>query len=1000
MLRPSVLTWLCIVASFLEGYALSYGVGQLVSVAFLRSCSGIIVNKSCCEAIADAQCFCKQKADYFQCQARYDTSKAESPCGEQKPASTATNHIIWVLQNCNANNTGNCFPLKCKCKKDGVSSPVKEPKFSCTMCKEGKSETCKTSELVPVVCTKKVVTVEKKDTTAAKEKQIDAGSGDSTGGKGGSTSEKADSPKPEPGSANKGSSSPSQQQNSTPQCPMPQEKGKGGSQGTVQAETEKTKAKADAQGNVGEKEQVKADQGEQECKDGEKDNEKEEESKCFCKNVVGMDCTETCKDCSCAKKEKEKKEKTKKRKEKEKEGKEEGAGKEKNVVNKMRCIEWITTNNAQHYLLRNAQSSTCDDCDLTLWLEGVPVGNRGDMCCVSVVNEPPFTCCWQKWNPDADRLYIGYMDANCPLCSIVEVRQMDFAKEFSHHLKESFPHHFNIRNIKFGSCCHSTFYLKLSCDKRDKYPHLHRRKYNFKDHPISYIYFTTAAVMDEELEKLAEKREQAKTASAAASTGSSGVSSSSGVSGKGAPSGPLGAGGKGTLGGGGQAAAAAAAPVPQKPGQSPTQPSDSAPQPAPDPAKTCDDNGNLVLSPSTEFLVDQKYKKCCFGVATRIFTYYRYVTEMLGCRYCVKEKCDESNRPIHCDCTGGKCSIGCCVKVPFTDEISTQKAANEYRYLLMVGFWVLCLFIHYILMHLFRFYTSPSSVVYCDFGVRLESITTGGWKDTITEQLADPNSEVYSVKYYDTEEGMESIVNAMELFIPGKTDTFAKWVKAQVATVLPEYVQVTDMSKFYTACVAMCLNAIAQCFEIVTPIIRRHLQRWEMRWEKEYACYKESLVSAIGKSAHMSRLAQVMRYEMDSFMYNAVPDLPDSVWATLVNEIKMYQWIAEHEQKLLRKRRSGDYDSQLTIKQVFDRVWRKRMRLIEKLVEEGRVVFHWDGLISSYKALQKYYARRDLAFGITEEPPLVIGDSPADDFHPVDATPHTDAATPSQAEAN
>ncbi|CDR94074.1 hypothetical protein, conserved [Babesia bigemina] len=991
MLKPYTLTWFCIVTSFLEGYTLSYGIGQLVSVAFLRGCSGVLVSKSCCEAIADAQCFCKQKADNFECRGRYDPSRAGSPGAKQKSPSVSTNHIIWVKQCDNTYNMGRCFPLKCKCTPEpGASSQGKVQKtcIECTMCNK-KDGDCKTKELIPVTCTKKIAAVDEKVTKAEENQQNKGGSGDSAGGAGGSSSSPTSPSTPTKSQA---AVSLQQSQESLPKCTEAEGKGASASPkaGAAKAPAKEEKTKPDSEKATG-----------VEAKDAAK-KKKKRESKCFCKNLLENDCATGCLGCVCV---------TEKEYEYEEEIEE---AKRKAACKKLKCVEWITTQQAQHYVLRNAQSSTCDDCDLTLLLEAVPVGNRSEMCCLSTVEEPPFTCCWQEWNPDMDRLYIGYLDADCPLCSIVEVRTMDFAKEYSQNLNESFCHHFNIRSMEFGSCCHSTLYLKMLCDKRDKYPHLHRRRYEFKHYPISYLYFTTAAVMNEEVEKLKSKRGQSSTASsallsstAAASTGSSGAPGApSGVGGAAAGSagqisssgstpspGPAAVPGGGNGGSGGAQAS-------QNTGQNVTQPAGGASPVASKPTDNCDENGNLVLSPSTEFLVDQKYKTCCFGVATRLFAYYRYVTEMNGCNYCVTDKCDESRQPVHCDCKGGKCSIGCCVKVQFTDEISTQNIANKYRYISIVCFFALCFVMQLILTYIYHSFTSPSSAVYCDFGVHMQSITKGGWKGAIRAQLADPQSEVFTLQHHDTEKGMAKLVQPLELFIPGNVDSFATWVKAQVASVFPEFARVYDLKMYYTACTALCMYTMRKCFEVVEPLIRLHLQRWERRWEKEFACYKESLVGALEKSAHMSRLAQVMRYEMGSFMYNAVPDLPDGAWTALIDEIKLYQWITEHEQRIQKKRRSGDYDSQLTIRQILNKVWRKRLRLIRRLEEQRRAVFHWQGLTDSYEMLKRFYAQQDLAFGVTEEPADDADDFPVGDDLYSDATPHTDTATQSHTETN
>ncbi|EDO06579.1 putative integral membrane protein [Babesia bovis T2Bo] len=191
-----------------------------------------------------------------------------------------------------------------------------------------------------------------------------------------------------------------------------------------------------------------------------------------------------------------------------------------------RCYEWIASTQSQHYMLKDAHASTCSDCDLTLILRATPIGYRGNVNCLPMPSEIKLSRGWASWNTDTDRVYLGYIDSKCPACSLVEVRPRCFIKENIMTMNSTYPNHFTIEDTYMGSCCHDGLMLKIVCRKRDMYPNLHCRLYPNKRYTVKYVYFTSAAVMKEELAEL-EKEKGGSAPTEAASKAADGKSSTS-----------------------------------------------------------------------------------------------------------------------------------------------------------------------------------------------------------------------------------------------------------------------------------------------------------------------------------------------------------------------------------------------------------------------------------------------------------------------------------------
>ncbi|ORM41753.1 uncharacterized protein BXIN_2822 [Babesia sp. Xinjiang] len=581
--------------------------------------------------------------------------------------------------------------------------------------------------------------------------------------------------------------------------------------------------------------------------------------KCFCKNTMGRDCGSPCCGCFCTTKEKTE------------------------TTNCCSCVQWIATRQAQHYLLRDTSTSTCGDCDLTILLKGVPLGRRGELCCVSTFECMPRVLGWQQWNPKSDRVFIGYIDSDCAVCSLVEIRPKNFAKEYNLTISNSFPHHFNIESMSFGGCCHDTFLMKVQCAKRDKYPHIYNRDYAFKQYLISHLYFTSASVMDEECEK----------------TGTCGKS--------------------------------------QEPSES----------------QECKDTSKK----SIDWDVFDNYTKCCFSVATRVFTYYRYVTENKGKDVCVSVVTNKSNEARgHATCKG-KCETGCCVKVHVTDEHEARLEDNAYRYRVSTRFWMIVLFFQLMCMMIQMLYKRPGVNAPYKFAVDIvklqQSVLSEGWDDDIrllvnNTDLAQLNSEVY---------GLAKMLSLLTPFIDKGSRSFEGWVKDTVKNGFPEYVDVTKEAQFDLACLELARKALRVCLRDKMPGFELYLFQWEKKWKKEFRYYNGLLINLMHKSAHKSRVAQAAIY--DSQRTNDEIDMYQEVrvrnWNELIEELGLSKEICEHEEHVKRMMSESDGNVTMTVQERLDRIWAPRLKHIALWKEKRLCIFDWSGFLESYRIIRGLY---------------------------------------------
>ncbi|GIX63708.1 efflux ABC permease, putative [Babesia caballi] len=783
-IKPSAVTILCTITCFIDGYALSYGVGLVVAIFFLRKCRNFRIGKMCCEDIYQTGCMCTQEADYFGCGPTGGTIGDTTSDNEAAASPVGTNHIIWVVQDPSTQVTSKCKTVKCTCTANGGTNAG----HGCRVCAR-KQNVCVTKDLLKSTFT------------------------DNTGASGAAG------------------------------------------------------ASAAHQGNSG-----------------------QWTAKCFCHKNMGRNCGTFCKNCGCT-----------------------NGAKTNGQAN--RCVDWIATEQAQHYVLKNVSSSTCNACDLTLLLEGVPFGSKGEPCCIPQLKKAPDAAGWKKWCPKTDRVYIGYLDAACAACSLVEIRKYDFANEYSQKLTHVFPNNFNINRIGFGSCCHASFFLLLQCKKRDKYPHVYCTDYPYKDHPISYIYFTSAAVLEDEVTKLNP------------STGA------------------------GSPGAGGTPSA---------------QPQPQPTPPAPSPAATAPTSSDA--SGTTASLGVDDYKKCCFGIATKVFTYYRYVSENEGESRCVPSAAKSGTPTKHCECTGGKCSSGCCVKVSITDEFTSNIDTKERRLRVAALFWIM--FVLFIMLERFvgHIYTRTNMGAPYNFTMNLnklqQTVAGDGWDAVVKEAVSDTKSTVYHVDNYGSDAGLDNVLSSLKLCLPD-TAALKLWIKANVETHFPEYAEDKAGVMFHAACVSLGLQAVETCIKDKMPGFQEYESMWEKRWTKEYDNYQASLFGVVQKYVHMSLVAQALAYDLRPTKsgLEAYQKVREHCWGNMMEELKLFKKVEKHERHLEKLQQTPTKEAPQTFEERLQLVWQTRIKHLVRWAEQGRCLYDWEGFITSYNQLQQFYESEAIAFG-------------------------------------
>ncbi|GFE54917.1 hypothetical protein BaOVIS_023210 [Babesia ovis] len=574
---------------------------------------------------------------------------------------------------------------------------------------------------------------------------------------------------------------------------------------------------------------------------------------------------------------------------------------------KMNCAEWVATTKSQHYYIKNAYASTCEDCDLTLLLKGTPIGTKGDVCCLPYPKNIYGTTGWARYNPETDRVYLGYLDAECPICSLVEIRPRCFAKEYNMTIDQGYPNHFVIENLSLGSCCHDGLMVKVQCTQRDRYPNMNRRQYRNKHCQVSFVYFTSAGIMKE------EKTEGSGGAGGGGGSGGSNCATAS----TGAAAAPGASGGK-------------------------------------EPLKD--------LSPLED------YNKCCFGIATRVFAYYNEVRNFTHGRSCLDSVGDDkAKEKLKCCCcdtdpTKDACKYGCCVRVDITDDIQEQINGDVRRFRVTSKFGIIFIVFFAFFMLVNMMYTRPGMKekynMAMDINKLKRAVTRERWNREVEVLLYTATSESVEAMEPPVSERMDLARNRLSIFLRNKVEEFEDWVRTLVTKTFTQYTKEEGDARLEAACLAVMEDAIRQGIKNFTDGYEKYLLRWEGIWIKEYQYYNNCVVDILRRHAYNSRMAQSAIYAANHTQ-SEIDDLHKvrlESWNEVNEEVAFSQMLRKHQSEV-EALRAKPRPEPLTLAVILSAIWDGRMPYLIRWTDQKRCLYNWSGFINTYqmyKEMLKY----------------------------------------------
>ncbi|KAK1939839.1 hypothetical protein X943_003858 [Babesia divergens] len=598
------------------------------------------------------------------------------------------------------------------------------------------------------------------------------------------------------------------------------------------------------------------------CECPTKDKKVQKDIKCFCADHLNLDCSASCKPCECKSK--------------------------SSTCDQLQCYELITGRCTQHYILGSTHVASCGSCDLTIILEGTPIGSPGEVCCLPAGRPYPRPSNWKRYNPATDRVYIGYIDSGCSVCSLVEIRTMDHSVDHcGKDICES-DNIFNITNFAFGACCHSYFNLRVDCRMINTFPYLSPGKSPYKTLDLAYVCFTTAGVSKAECEAMKKK-----------------------------------------------------------------------------PQCQCDAANKKTDGACSGTLSDKK-SPCCFGVARKVVTYRRCPNSSEKAGLCIENKAKADTSEKYCLCNNqDKCAKGCCVKVPVTDDASTQKLRDSHRLTVVARFWIFLFLFFLVFQGLTATYgrngVNKSFRFPLDVKRLWTTVNLSNWSNTVLDSLADSNSEVLKVKGYDTEEGFKDALSLLSLCIPDKLDEFEEMVTTAVTTHFPGAKELEDHKQYYSLCVSLSLFARNACFEARMDALRRYFLQWEGRWQKELGHYNEMLESVISGHMHVYNVAKSFGSAITATNLDkqAVSQIGIKNWRSILDELKQAKAVNEQEILLQNIKEAASPDYIPTVRDRLEIVWQRRVEPIMHWMRMKRCLYNWSSFLHSYNTLQHYYHEED-----------------------------------------
>ncbi|AFZ79546.1 hypothetical protein BEWA_023950 [Theileria equi strain WA] len=158
---------------------------------------------------------------------------------------------------------------------------------------------------------------------------------------------------------------------------------------------------------------------------------------------------------------------------------------QKENCNKCLCCKNISlVSGSQHFLLTSAQTSTCNDCQLTVRLEA----KLACLCCINgVCSKHNSATTNESGFPVKGNVYFGSLSANCPVCSI---RKVERPETFVYGDGSAVSNEFDIKDIICSWCCHADLIVDLFCVLRNTYFRVSAVNYPTKYFDIYGLFFT------------------------------------------------------------------------------------------------------------------------------------------------------------------------------------------------------------------------------------------------------------------------------------------------------------------------------------------------------------------------------------------------------------------------------------------------------------------------------------------------------------------------------
>lgn len=379
----------------------------------------------------------------------------------------------------------------------------------------------------------------------------------------------------------------------------------------------------------------------------------------------------------------------------------------------------------------------------------------------------------------------------------------------------------------------------------------------------------------------------------------------------------------------------------------------------------CDVTDKKPLSTCSDALSDKK-SPCCFGVARKVVTYRRRPNSSEKAAFCIGDKAKEATSEKYCLCDNqNKCAKGCCVKVPVTDDISTQKLRDSHRLTVVARFWLFLFLFYLVFQGLTATYgmngVNKSFRFPLDVKRLWATVNLSNWSNTVLDSLADSNSDVLKVKGHDTEEGFKDALSLLSLCIPGKLDEFEEMVRKAVTAHFPGAKELEDHKQYYSLCVSLSLFARNACFEERMHALRRYFLQWEGRWRKELCHYNEMLESVISGHMHVYNVAKSFGSSITATNLDkqAVSQIRINNWGNILDELKQAKAVNEQEILLQNIKEAASPDYIPTVRDRLEIVWQRRVEPLMHWMRMKRCLYNWSSFLHSYNTLLQYYHEED-----------------------------------------